>query len=115
MQIQKLDTKAPKTIDKKDIEKETKELKTEMAELQHKMRAQEKYSLLIILQGMDASGKDGVVRRVFSEIPAFGISVASLSSPQEKNWLTIFYGVYTGTHQAKGKLLFLTALIMRMF
>lgn len=81
MYIQELDTKAPETLDKKDIEKATKELKSEMAELQHKMRAQEKYSLLIILQGMDASGKDGVVRRVFSEIPAFGINVASFKQP----------------------------------
>lgn len=84
MQIQELDTKAPSSEDEEKIKKETKELKNKIAELQHKMRAQEKFSLLIILQGMDASGKDGVVARVFSKIPAFGINVVSFKQPTKE-------------------------------
>ncbi|MCB0509583.1 MAG: polyphosphate kinase [Bacteroidetes bacterium] len=84
MKLSEISTWAPKGSNKNEIKELTKELKQRMASLQHKMRAQEKYSLLVVLQGMDASGKDGVVKNVFSKIPAFGISVASFKVPTKK-------------------------------
>lgn len=84
MNIRKLPTRAPEHLDKDAIKKETKELEERMAELQHMLHAQEKYSLLVVLQGMDASGKDGVVKKVFSKIPAFGINVASFKVPTKE-------------------------------
>lgn len=84
MDIRKLSTVAPKELKKDDIKKETKELEERLAELQHLMRAQGKYSVLVVLQGMDASGKDGVVKKVFSKIPAFGINVASFKVPSKE-------------------------------
>lgn len=82
--ITKIDTNAPKDLDKDEIKRETKVLKERMAELQHILRAQEKYSLLVVLQGLDASGKDGTVKNVFSKIPAFGISVAAFKAPTKE-------------------------------
>lgn len=82
--ITKLDTRAPENLDKDEIKKETKALKERMAELQHILRAQKKYSLLVVLQGLDASGKDGTVKNVFSKIPAFGISVAAFKAPTKE-------------------------------
>lgn len=84
MELKKISTDAPEHLEKDDIEKQSKELEDRLAELQHKMFAQGKYSLLVVLQGMDASGKDGVVAKVFNKIPAFGISVSSFKTPTKK-------------------------------
>jgi len=55
-----------------------------LAELQDKFYAQGKYSLLVIFQGMDASGKDGAVRQVFSGINPAGCNVKSFKVPTEE-------------------------------
>lgn len=81
MKIQDISTEAPKKLNKNTIKEKTKVLKARMAELQHIMRAQKKYSLLVVLQGLDASGKDGSIKNVFSKIPPFGISVAAFKAP----------------------------------
>ena len=51
-----------KTLDKELTKQKTKEILKEIGELQYKMYAESKHSLLIILQGLDASGKDGLTR-----------------------------------------------------
>ena len=50
-------------------------------ELQYLLYADAKRSLLIVLQGPDASGKDGVIRHLFSHINPMGISVARFEKP----------------------------------
>lgn len=82
--ITKLSTQAPEHLDKDQIKEETKQLEDRLSELQHLLHAQAKYSVLVVLQGMDASGKDGVVKKVFNKIPAFGISVSSFKAPTKK-------------------------------
>jgi len=66
---------------KDNFKKAGKKLKTELAELQNLLMAQKKHSLLIVLQGMDASGKDGLVRKVFSKVSPSGVSVYSFKKP----------------------------------
>jgi PPK2 family polyphosphate:nucleotide phosphotransferase len=82
--ITKLSTRAPEQFNKDEIQEETKKLEKRLSELQHLLLAQEKYSLLIVLQGMDASGKDGVVKKVFNKMPIFGISVSSFKAPTKQ-------------------------------
>ncbi|MGP6173088.1 PPK2 family polyphosphate kinase [Corynebacterium sp. A21] len=41
-------------------------------------------SLLVVLQGMDTSGKGGVVRQVFGLFPPFGLKVTAFSKPTEE-------------------------------
>lgn len=48
---------------------------------QHKLFAEHRRSVLIILQGMDASGKDGVIKQIFSSVNPQGVSVASFKKP----------------------------------
>lgn len=84
MKVQELSTRAPNEFDKKETKEEFKQIKKKMAELQHILRAQKKYSILVVLQGLDASGKDGTVKNVFSKIPAFGISVSPFKAPTKK-------------------------------
>lgn len=61
-----------------------------LEELQDKLAAQKTYSLLIVLQGMDASGKDGVVKHVFSGVNPQGVVVHAFKQPSEDELLHDF-------------------------
>ena len=52
-----------------------------MAELQYLLYAQNKYGLLIVLQGMDACGKDGTVRQVMRGVNPQGCKIVSYKAP----------------------------------
>jgi PPK2 family polyphosphate:nucleotide phosphotransferase len=56
-------------------------LATEINALQDIFYAQEKHKILLILQGMDASGKDGTVKHVFGECDPLGLSLTSFKTP----------------------------------
>ena len=67
--------------DKDRAIQETEALQKEMYDLLYLMFAHNKHSLLIILQGIDTSGKDGVVRHIFSGANPQGIKVFSFKRP----------------------------------
>ncbi len=52
-----------------------------IADLQKVLYADARYGLLIVLQGRDASGKDGTIRRVFSAVNPQGCQVTSFGVP----------------------------------
>jgi len=52
-----------------------------LAELQDMLYAQDRYSVLLIFQAMDAAGKDGAIKHVMSGINPQGCQVASFKSP----------------------------------
>ena len=52
-----------------------------MQGLQYRLWAEHQRSLLIVLQGMDTSGKDGVIRHVFSGLNPQGVAVTSFKAP----------------------------------
>ena len=54
-----------------------------LRELQYLMYAEDKRSLLIVLQGRDAAGKDGTIRKVFSVMNPQGCTVKSFKVPSE--------------------------------
>jgi polyphosphate kinase 2 (PPK2 family) len=66
MQLKKIRTKPPKSANKEKMKAETEKLILKMRDYQQMMFAQKKYSILIIFQGMDASGKDNAIKKVFS-------------------------------------------------
>lgn len=66
---------------KKNAEKEIKENIKELKHYQEKFYADDRYSLLIILQARDAAGKDGVIRHVMSGINPQGCRVHSFKTP----------------------------------
>jgi len=53
----------------------------QIAEMQDKLYAQNTYALLIILQAMDAAGKDGTIRHVMSGFNPQGCQVFSFKAP----------------------------------
>jgi polyphosphate kinase 2 (PPK2 family) len=69
--------------DKEDYEISLKILQTELDELQEKMFAHNRYGLLVIFQAMDAAGKDGTLRAVFSGVNPQGMRFYSFKRPTE--------------------------------
>jgi PPK2 family polyphosphate:nucleotide phosphotransferase len=56
-------------------------LRRKLEKLQQRLYAEGRHSLLLVLQGLDASGKDGVVRMVFEGLNPQGCRVASFKAP----------------------------------
>ncbi len=79
--LSKIDTAPPKWVTEEQIKVETKRLHKKMIELHQLMSAQGKHSLLIILQGMDAAGKDGTIKKIFSGVNPLWCGVNSYKRP----------------------------------
>ena len=56
-----------------------------LAELQNKLYAQNTYGVLIILQALDAAGKDGTIKHVMSGVNPQGVQVTSFKAPSEED------------------------------
>jgi PPK2 family polyphosphate:nucleotide phosphotransferase len=82
--LQDLSTRAPETIEKQKTKGLTKELLEELNDLQNLLYAESRYSVLVILQGMDASGKDGAIKNVFGQLNPQGVAVTSFKTPTEE-------------------------------
>jgi PPK2 family polyphosphate:nucleotide phosphotransferase len=88
--INDISTNVPDGINKESANKQLKKLQMQLFELQNLFYAEGKHALLIILQGMDTSGKDGTIRHVFSCINPQGCKVKSFKSPTEEEKLHDF-------------------------
>ncbi len=58
-----------------------KECGEKLSSLQERLHAEGRWSLLLILQGMDASGKDGAIKNVMSGVDPQGVDVTSFKTP----------------------------------
>lgn len=81
VQLSRISTRAPDALQKKSVKKETRKLKKAIARLQNILYAEGRHSLLVVLQGMDASGKDGAIRHVFNRVNPQGVKVVSFKVP----------------------------------
>lgn len=79
----KISTRPNPKLSKKKAKEETEKYIKIIRERQNILYAQSKYSILIVLQGMDGSGKDGATKAVFSSVNPQGISVTSFKKPTE--------------------------------
>ncbi len=66
---------------KENVERELAHISSQMSELQYKLFADNSQSLLIILQGIDASGKDGTIRHVMGALNPQSCYVKSFKVP----------------------------------
>jgi PPK2 family polyphosphate:nucleotide phosphotransferase len=55
-----------------------------LADLQGKLYAQDQWAVLLIFQGMDASGKDGVIKHVMSGVNPMGCQAYSFKAPSSE-------------------------------
>jgi PPK2 family polyphosphate:nucleotide phosphotransferase len=76
-----ISTKAPKDLDKEQSEKDLQELVAELGELEDLLYYAGKQSVLIVLQGMDTSGKDGTIRFLLDGFNGQSNRVASFKVP----------------------------------
>ena len=70
--------------EKPDVAAILQETAARMAELQYTMYAENKRSLLIVLQAMDTGGKDGTIRHVMNGLNPAGCDVTSFKVPSEE-------------------------------
>jgi PPK2 family polyphosphate:nucleotide phosphotransferase len=80
--LSKIDTcVVTKQLDKKEIEiKFAKDIE-EIAKFQNKLFAENRQSLLIILQGMDSAGKDGTIKHIMRGVNPQGVIITSFKHP----------------------------------
>ncbi len=69
--------------DEKAIEDALEETRERLGDLQDTLYAHGKYAVLVCLQGMDAAGKDSLIREVFKDFNARGVVVHSFKVPTE--------------------------------
>lgn len=69
------------TIDKDEAKELLKEGVERLAELQEKLYADNRWSVLIVLQAMDAAGKDSLIEHVMSGVNPQGVQVVSFKQP----------------------------------
>src|SRR5260370_41131986 len=60
---------------------ETEKLSEELGELQQLLAAAQHHSLLIVLQGMDTSGKDGTIRQLMAQVNPLGCEERPFKGP----------------------------------
>ncbi len=78
-----ISTLPPHGFSKSDVKAETVHYQKEIARLQEILYAQGKYSILIVLQGMDTSGKSSTIRDVFKYVNPMGLHIKSYKKPTD--------------------------------
>jgi PPK2 family polyphosphate:nucleotide phosphotransferase len=77
------DDKPFSTGDKAKDREEVDRLAQEIDELQNLFYADRRYKMLVVLQGLDTSGKDGTLRSVFSRTSPIGVRAVAWKAPNE--------------------------------
>lgn len=72
------------TGDKDGDRAQVEKIAEEIDALQEMLYADRRYGLLVVLQGMDASGKDGTIRAVFSRTSPLGLHTVGWKAPSEE-------------------------------
>lgn len=81
--LHKISTRAPKGLDKEKTKAKTAKIIEELDVLQNLLYAESKHAVLVVVQGMDAAGKDGLIRDVFSKMNPQGVMVTSFKEPTD--------------------------------
>jgi len=84
--LNEIPTVAPAGFSKQETKHKTDKLARKIGDLQHKLYAVRSHSILVIFQGMDASGKDGATRKVFSYCSPIGINATGFKKPTEEEF-----------------------------
>lgn len=80
------DTNESLDLKKKDSSQYLKEFQEQMAALQERMYAEDRQSLLLVFQAMDAAGKDSAIKHVMSGVNPQGCQVFSFKQPSSEDY-----------------------------
>ncbi len=86
IRLSKISTLPPDNLEKEKAVAETKNMVKKIGELQHALYAEKKQALLVVLQGMDGSGKDGAVNNVFAACSPSGVRVSTFKKPTDEEF-----------------------------
>lgn len=85
LELDKLPTNSKKDkVDKEEILEKTKENLAKMRELQDRLYADGREGLIIVLQAMDAAGKDSTIKHVMGGVNPQGVEVHSFKTPSSE-------------------------------
>ncbi len=84
IQNMKNNTGAPNDLDKDNYKIKTIELVNEISDLATALYAERQHSILVLLQGMDGSGKDGTTKNVFGSISPSFVRFHAFKKPTEE-------------------------------
>ena len=84
IRLSKISTMPPDDLEKDECATKTEKWIKRIGALQYALYAEKKQALLVIFQGMDASGKDSAVARVFAACNPLGVKVDSFKKPTEE-------------------------------
>jgi PPK2 family polyphosphate:nucleotide phosphotransferase len=90
--------------DRASADLELQKLSDELSELQELLNAAQQQSLLVVLQGMDTSGKDGTIRHVLSHVNPQGCDVHSFKEPTQEELAHDFLWRIHKVTPAKGEM-----------
>ncbi|MFT3700901.1 MAG: polyphosphate kinase [Agriterribacter sp.] len=102
IKLKNISTRAPKNFNKEKTKAKTDALLSTLDDLQNLLYAEARHSLLIVIQGMDASGKDGVIRNVFGKLNPQGVTVKSFKVPTAEEMAHDFLWRIHSSTPAKG-------------
>ncbi|MDP9273537.1 MAG: polyphosphate kinase 2 family protein, partial [Chloroflexota bacterium] len=81
VRLHELDPEATHGHDKGSAESELKAGLRRLGDLQDRLWAEQKHAILVVLQGIDAAGKDGTIRHVMSAFNPQGCPVTPFKAP----------------------------------
>lgn len=104
IKLKNISTRAPKAHNKEKTKVKTEKILLELDDLQNLLYAESKHALLVIIQGMDASGKDGTIRNIFGELNPQGVTVKSFKVPTQEELSHDFLWRVHAAAPAKGSI-----------
>lgn len=81
IQLSDISTRSPKEFVKDETKTRTADILEDLDKLQNLLYASSQYAILVIIQGLDASGKDGAIKNVFGTLNPQGVTVKSFKAP----------------------------------
>jgi len=90
--------------DKKSVEKRMKKNLKRLSELQYLLYAESKRSVLVVLQALDAGGKDGTIRKVMGPLNPQSCKVVSFKTPTDEELAHDFLWRIHGVTPRKGEI-----------
>ncbi len=105
LKLRDLDTEyTGEELTKQESEIMLEQSRKELAEIQDMFYADNRYSVLIILQAMDASGKDGAVKHIMSGFNPMGVKVYSFKAPTQHELDHDYFWRHTLALPARGEI-----------
>lgn len=84
IKLSEFDPRFNEGVEKKEARRQAAEHTEALAELSYRLYAENRRSLLLVLQGMDTAGKDGTIRRVMNGVNPQHCQVTSFKQPSQE-------------------------------